>query len=136
MLKRIVKWFKKRKEDKAIDLARKISFFYLEKFEKGGEAEDTVHAANAAIDRLGITKLEVKGNRYVITLIRPGILIGRRGETIDALKKYLQENLNPKASIHIYEDKVISYLQAQVPYEYQDDNWEEDVHEDHSCQEK
>ncbi len=62
---------------------------------------------------IGITKLEVVGcskdgeqwYEATITTNRPGLLIGRRGTTVDALIKYLRERHGEKFQLTIKEDE-------------------------------
>lgn len=59
---------------------------------------------------LEITDVQVKNKlcyvKIVVTLGRPGLLIGRGGETIDALTLYLEKILEKKILISIEESKL------------------------------
>jgi len=54
---------------------------------------------------LGIHKIKVKSSsnkvNITITLERPGLIIGKKGSTIDALKEHLENVLSKKVVIHI-----------------------------------
>ena len=71
--------------------------------------------AIADITNLCITKVEWKGNTVHITLSRPGLLIGRRGENIDKLLEYIMKMTENKGIIiDIIEDQIIGWL---IPYD-------------------
>lgn len=63
---------------------------------------------NMPLINLGITAFEVREfknkRKFIITLKRPGLLIGKGGETIDKLKEYLSNGKTAK--IHIIESKL------------------------------
>lgn len=60
--------------------------------------------------RLEITDVVVKNKKLfieiTITLVRPGLLIGKQGRTIDALKEYLEKLLEKFVEIKIKESKI------------------------------
>lgn len=59
---------------------------------------------------LGITDIKTKINKkritIIITLERPGLLIGKGGETIDSLQNYLNRILNRDVKFLIKESKL------------------------------
>ena len=112
-------WGKQKKETELQMLAIAIGQYYLD-LSKGDYAK-----AIKDINQLGITKLDIKNNKFYITLSRPGILIGRRGHNIDALQSYLSLNRNKEIKIHIIEEKITPWL---IPYEpYSEDDIESAV---------
>jgi len=117
MLKRILNYFKNMKQrdmDRHITVAQMIGDFYLDK-NKGSYEE-----ATKEIMQLGITQLKVMGDNISITLMRPGLLIGRKGVVIDSFRAYLHLHLNPDVKLDIIEEKVLGWL---IPYEpYNDDD--------------
>lgn len=94
-----------------IDAAREIGRFYLDKFQGNYEkaAEELLNVR--------ITKVEIQGDKLCITASRVGLLIGRRGQNIDALSKWIEDKLHMK--VHIYEDTdcLYDYL---IPTNYRD----------------
>jgi ribosomal protein S3 len=76
------------------EIARKIGQFYLEKNNKDYEA------TAKEIDALRISEIRFETpDAVTIVTGRPGLLVGRRGMTIDALTKFLQ------IKIRIVEDR-------------------------------
>lgn len=61
-------------------------------------------------NQLGITDIKVTNKKskiiVIITLLRPGLLIGKGGCEIDALTKYLFNRLEKDVDIHIVESKL------------------------------
>ena len=74
------------------DVAQNIGQFYLKK--NNGDYKATAQEILA----LRISKIEVANSEISITTGRPGLLIGKRGTTIDALSQHL------KVKIKIFED--------------------------------
>lgn len=72
-------------------IARSIGYFYQSK-----HSHQNQHYIRECIEMLKIHGLEMKGNVLWITLGRPGLLIGKRGENIDALLKYMQNDSDLK----------------------------------------
>lgn len=64
------------------------------------------------IHDLKITRIEWNDatKEVAITLHRPGVLIGRRGEDIEKLTKYLKRNVHDKVKIKVIEDHLENYL--------------------------
>lgn len=79
-------------DKKVKGVAKKIGEFFLQK--NNNDYERTADE----ITNLHITKLEDDGDKIRITLGRPGMLIGKRGEQVDKLISYLGRKL------HIIED--------------------------------
>lgn len=85
-------------------IAKEIGLFFLE------ESDRDYDKAREQIIKLGISDLKILENgRISITLLRPGLLIGKRGSRIDALSKYIGNG------VHIIEeeDPIIGYI---LPY--------------------
>lgn len=79
------------------DVAETIGQFYLQ--QNNGDYTTTAQD----IANLRIVKLDLTGDSVLITTARPGVLIGRRGITIDALSKFMHEKMQLK--IKIIEDE-------------------------------
>lgn len=62
------------------------------------------------IMKFGITNMEFfqfdEGIAFRITLERPGLLIGKAGRVIDAIQKYLSDELEESVKIYIVESKL------------------------------
>ena len=95
---------------KVQSIASDIGFFYLEK--NAGDYEKAIEE----ITQLGITKIDFKGTTIHITLTRPGLLIGRRGENIDKLRVHLSKSLKQEINIDIIEDRITGWLIPFEPY--------------------
>jgi len=81
------------------ELAAEIGAFYLEK-----NQGDYV-ATEKEISALHITNVETKDGKAYISTGRPGLLIGKRGQNIDLLSKWL------KKPVHIIEvESLLPYL--------------------------
>ncbi len=97
------------------EIARKIGLFYLEK--NGNDYAKTEEDLNKLrISRLEFIQVPCKTcghqeERLQITLERVGLLIGKRGENIDKLVKYLGQEVNIKE-----EDHILSWL---IPIDYE-----------------
>jgi len=88
------------------EAAAAIGQFYLNK-NKG----DYV-ATEKELTDLRITKLEINANALCITTERVGMLVGRRGSNIDALSKFIQNQMQMK--VRIIEDTDCLY-DALIP---------------------
>jgi len=97
-----------RYSDKEKEIFTKIRHFFLER-NKGNYEE-----AAKTVESLGITRIEISLNKMRICLRRPGLLIGKKGECIDALSKYLKDDT---LQILIEEDELVDYL---TPVDYSD----------------
>lgn len=86
-----------------------IGFFFYAK--AVGDLVAKTNQATKEVMDLGITGVSLDGSVAVIKLLRPGLLIGRKGETIDALRKYLQ-NSQGITDIRIEEDRTMPNLYA------------------------
>jgi ribosomal protein S3 len=62
---------------------------------------------------LRITKIELVNNEVIVTTGRPGLIIGRKGETIDKLTLFLGKHVK----IVEAEDNILDYL---VPFQPED----------------
>ncbi len=58
---------------------------------------------------VGITDIDVNKDKIIITCKRPGILIGRKAETIEGLMAFLKSKLNDKISLRIQETKPLCF---------------------------
>jgi KH domain len=93
------------------EYAMMIGQFYLKK-------NDGDYIATAEeVDSLRISKIEVTDDGSVaITTALPGMLIGKRGTNVDALREHLKANIK----IIEEEDPLFPYLIPQQPDEYDD----------------
>jgi ribosomal protein S3 len=105
----------KKKISKLQQLASDIGDYYLSIQE--GVYKANYDKARFDIVSMGISNLDVKGNRVMIRLTRPGLLIGRKGSNIDAMKDFLSKKYKKNIVIDIEEDKVLQYL---IPYSPED----------------
>ena len=85
-----------------------IGYFYF------GKNNQDVKKTNEEIESLKIRKIDFDKNILTISLERPGLLIGMKGQNIDNLKTYLQKQLKKYIQINIVEDNSLSNL-----YDYQ-----------------
>jgi|SRR5581483_3672496 len=92
--------------------AQEIGKFYLNKH--NGDYK----AAEEELVRLRITKVEINGNCLYITASRVGLLIGKRGQNIDALGRYIEKTLNMKIFVIEDIDCLYDYLIPQKEEEY------------------
>jgi len=97
------------------DLARIIGEFYLDK-NKGDYKKAHEEISSLGITEIYLSKTFIK--TISIKLLRPGLIIGRRGENIDKLKEYLSKQLGFSCQLKIIEDKVIPFLYPCEPYNY------------------
>jgi ribosomal protein S3 len=110
-VKKFLKNLKKSKEYENREVARLIGEFYLSKNIPSKEAYEK---ARENIVSLGIVDIKTFRDTIIITLQRPGLLIGRKGKNIDELQKFIQTKTKYR-KIDIKEDKIISCL---IPYDY------------------
>lgn len=105
------------KQEKAAkeDICAKIGQFYLE--ESNGDYKE----AAKKITLLDLTDVRVIEGGIEISLGRPGILIGRKGETIDRLQKYLGVN------VKIIEKPSVNHLVVPVDYSECLDDFESEL---------
>lgn len=99
------------------EIAKIIGEYFLER--NGGDYSKT----ELDLLRLGISNIAQRDDgKIAITTARPGLLIGKRGETVDKLTKRLGK------TIHIIEemDPLINYL---VPQKEEDDSWYENLYD-------
>lgn len=105
---------------KEIKVARLIGQFYVQQNRNLKDINKIYKKANEDIIMLHITRIQVKGNIITITLTRPGLLIGRRGENIDALTNFLSKELKHKITLNIIEDMINGHLFPYNPQDYDD----------------
>ncbi len=79
----------------SIDKAKYYKMLFVTYFDGGYQIEPTV--PNLDTFKLGICKLEYKEGALTVYLRRPGLLIGKDGQTLNPLRKYLG------IKIHIHE---------------------------------
>jgi len=118
----VLSWFdnKKQMEYEERNIAREIGIFILQENIKKypDDSHEFVFAETCkAIRLLGITSVSIKKGEVVITLSRPGLLIGKRGLRIQALQETL------KRKVVVKEELVTDCL---IPYWYVDE-FEDDV---------
>jgi ribosomal protein S3 len=100
------------------EIISKIGRFFLERNLKKSDNETKVHQVylqtRKEIQILGITRIVLTSdNEIEIHLDRPGLLIGKKGEQINALSKYMEQyGIN---KIQILEDNLFEYL---IPVDY------------------
>lgn len=95
--------------DKEKGIASHIGYFFLE------ECND-IEKALEYVGRLRITGIRCVDQKLTIELGSPGLLIGRRGETIEKLKRYLEEKLQETIQIHFEENPLHTYLTSFDEY--------------------
>lgn len=98
------------------DIARAIGYFY---YEKENQNEDN---AIKAINDIQIQNIEYNDGTLCITLGRPGIFIGKRGENIMAITNYLRKEFDSFKEIKLREDSVICHL-YDFDMRYMDDDF-------------
>lgn len=88
------------------NIAAEIGYYYLD---KNYDVTELYPKTRAEISTLGITQIEFKKGNIIITLTRPGLLIGRNGDNINALEKFLRLRIKYKKLL-VEEDQIISWL--------------------------
>ena len=88
----------------AEEIGYAISSFYLNK------NNQSYSAAQKDVENLKITNITIENDVVTISIARPGLLIGRKGENIDALEKHLDKKIKIVESFH--------WDQILVPYDY------------------
>ena len=77
------------------DIGYEIGHFYLKK------CGNNYQAAQKEVESLKITNIEkVNDDTINITLARPGLLIGRKGQNIEALVDHLKKKINITEGFH------------------------------------
>ncbi len=99
------------------EIAQNIGQFFLTKNE--GDYEKTAEE----IYRLRIEKIIVNGDIITIHTHRPGLLIGKRGRTIDELTTYMGREIK----IVEEEDDLNYYLIPQIMEEWDNRTFPDDV---------
>jgi len=103
LLKKILKALNRKQESENREIAQHIGQYYLEKNKRDYKK------TREDLEILGVTEINHKNDTIIITLQRCGILIGRHGENIEQLQKFLFANTK-YSKLNIREDKVISWL--------------------------
>jgi ribosomal protein S3 len=98
-------------QKKLQNIAMTIGCYYLSKYFNVKTRQEMFRKAIIEIKDLGITDLKLKGNILIITLTHPGLLIGRRGENINALEKELKDY-----KIEIKENMLLGWLYPVMDY--------------------
>lgn len=101
----------KLKDERKLEIVtRIIGVYYCTKDGRSEFNQEDVNKACRDIRSLGISDLKFEGNTLTIKLTRPGLLIGKRGENIDKLKKYLSDKYEKDIKICIVEDTLLELL--------------------------
>lgn len=112
LLRRIIRKILENHGQKSVALrqqiAQQIAEFYLDT-NKCGDFQETYKKAIEEITALRISSIDFKRGDIVITLMRPGLLIGRHGENINALEKFLRKKITFK-EIKIKEERILGAL--------------------------
>lgn len=106
-----------RKENKIRAIVYLMQEFYLKKY-PSTDREETYKKAREEMSMLGIMAINITRKKLIIRLQRPGILIGRHGENLDALTKFLHDH-EENRTIYIEEERILNTL---LPYYYTDDD--------------
>ena len=114
LFRRFFQAIEQKKQRKLMIVMQLIQDFYILKQKWNvppiGTVEKIYASARAELINLGITRVDLKGNIIIITLMRPGMLIGRYGDNINALTTFLKSY-----KIEIIEEKNLSFLLPYVP---------------------
>jgi predicted RNA-binding protein YlqC (UPF0109 family) len=98
--------------DQEKDIASSIGWFYMRT--EDDRPFESCKVAVKAIKMLGITEIKcekcLENTQIHIKLHRPGLLIGKDGKNIQALKVYLSDYFEEAFSIIIEEDHLEAYL--------------------------
>lgn len=107
---------KKKEMDKAKDsdiraIARSIGYYYYDKYK-----DQNKQYIRHCVEMLQIHNISISSGFVNITLGRPGLLIGKRGENINALLEYMQSDKDLKhlniSTINLIESRNIDCLFA------------------------
>jgi hypothetical protein len=96
--------------NEVIEVAKSIGEFYLQK--NNHDYEKT----SKEILKLRITKLELIEDKVIITTCRPGMLIGKKCENVEALSVHLGKNIKIIEAIDDITDWIIPH--EPDPYDY------------------
>jgi len=99
-------------------ILRDIGYFFYDR--ESGDVVEKVNGATKKLKDIGITDISLNGEVLSIRVIRPGLLVGRKGETITALTEYLKGKSKVSFSgIKIVEDVSLSNLYSfQIALDY------------------
>lgn len=92
-------------------ICQKIGEYYLDKCER-----DFVITADKIL-ALQIQNVEVSEDIVTITTARPGMLIGKRGENLDALEKILGKKIKVVESYFTWTDLITPHQETEKDYE-------------------
>lgn len=81
-------------EPEVKDVAQRIGQFYLAKHNNDYDATAT------ELLRLQITQLTIEDDVVTITTARPGLLIGKRGQNVEALENHLNAKVKIKEELN------------------------------------
>jgi predicted RNA-binding protein YlqC (UPF0109 family) len=98
----------KEKLAKEQDIAREIGYFYFNRSTAEtvvGQVEQATQEVKARM----ISRIDFDGNTISITTSRPGIIIGKRGAEIEALRDHLRKAITFD-EICLIEDRVLGNL--------------------------
>lgn len=84
---------------KSQEAASKLSKFYRIK-NGDNESKECYKAAREEISKLKIVNIKAEDDVITISLARPGLLIGKKGENIFALQKYFGTKIEIVESFH------------------------------------
>lgn len=89
------------------DICRDIGYYYYDRYHE----TFTYQELKFMVDTLGITDVNYVEGNVIITTQRPGVLIGKKGENFNALKKYLiNKHPNKIIDVKIKENTILRYL--------------------------
>lgn len=109
----IKKYITKKQDKKDLIIFRILAlfrYFYLSKY----PLEVQYKMAREEIGMLRIAEIDFNKDTLHITLQRPGIFIGRKGENIKAFRELLNKEMKRPIKIELKEPK---YLDMLFPYE-------------------
>lgn len=93
-------------DNKTIDLLHKIGFFFLDL--QDGNYKETERFLRS----MQISQVKLEGEKVIISLRRPGLLIGKKGTTVERLSKHLGMD------IHIEEDSEEYLYDYLIPQDW------------------
>ena len=108
LIKEFVSNMESKQRSQKIRIATELKFAALQYF------NDDFEMYLSFIKSCDITNIELKNNKLDITMVRVGIFIGRKGETINGIMKNLDENYK----INLIEDKNQSLIKSALFTDY------------------
>lgn len=85
----------------------RIATFYIER--SGGDYAKAIKD----VEQIGFRRIEVFGDNVVVWAKRVGLFIGRRGENVDQLQKYLGKKIYIKEVEGDAEDSIVCEIAGQ-----------------------